>query len=148
MDILANGLRLEGRDWDRWGMLASVLCVVHCIATPIVALALPALAATEGVTHGLLGVAILLFALLAFVPGLRTHGKHRVLMLGTLGVMLIWAALLLPEDLITDAMRDGITVLGGLVMVAAHAFNVVLCRRCSVCCTTCENAARHAGARS
>ena len=148
MDMLANSLRLDGRDWDRWGMVASVLCVVHCIATPIAALALPGIAATEGVTHGLLGVAIVLFATLAFVPGLRTHGKHRVLVQGTIGVMLIWTALLLPEDLVNDAMRDGITVLGGLVTVAAHAFNVVLCRSCSVCCATCEEAGWHDGARS
>ena len=37
MEMLANSLRLDGRDWDRWGMVASVLCVVHCISTPIAA---------------------------------------------------------------------------------------------------------------
>ena len=138
MSVLASSLRPEGKAWDRWGLVASVLCVVHCIVTPFAALALPAVAATEGVTHGLLGVAIVPFASLAFVPGLRMHGKRRVLVLGLIGVALIWAALLLPEDLVEDGFRDGLTVLGGLTMVAAHVFNVVLCRRCAVCCDECE----------
>lgn len=145
MDVLAGSLRIGGGGWDRWGMAASALCVAHCIATPVVALVLPAMAAAEGVTHGVLGVAIVLFALLAFVPGLRMHGKQRVLMLGTTGVTLIWAALLLPEALVDDPVREAMTVLGGLAMVTAHVFNVVLCRRCSVCC---RRAAERAGARS
>ena len=133
MSQLVGALRLN-KGWDRWGMLASGLCVAHCIASPVVALALPAIAAAEGVTHGVLGVAVLLFALLAFVPGTRMHGKRRVLALGLTGVALIWTALLLPEELASDAFRDSLTVLGGLVMVSAHVFNVVLCRRCATCC--------------
>lgn len=138
MNSLASRLHLDGRAWDRWGLLASVLCVVHCIATPILALTLPAIAAAEGVTHGLLAVAIVLFALLAFVPGLRTHGKRRVVVLGAIGVALIWVALLLPEEWVDDAWRDGLTVAGGLAMVAAHIFNIILCRRCTLCCVARE----------
>jgi hypothetical protein len=133
MDALAIRLRSGGGGWDRWGMAASTLCVAHCIATPFLALMLPVIAAAEGVTHGLLGVAIVLFALLAFVPGLRMHGKKRVLLLGATGVTLIWAALLLPEALVEDPVREAMTVVGGLAMVAAHVFNVALCRKCSVC---------------
>jgi MerC mercury resistance protein len=138
MDWLTNGVRLNSRDWDRWGVGASALCVVHCIATPIMALALPGIAATEGVMHGLLGVAIMVFASLAFIPGCRTHGKHRVILLGAIGVMLIWTALLLPQALVDDGLRDGITVVGGLVTAAAHVFNLILCRCCTGHLAACE----------
>jgi MerC mercury resistance protein len=147
MDWLANSWRLDGRDWDRWGIVASALCVVHCIATPIIALALPGIAATEGVTHGLLGVAIVVFASLAFIPGCRTHGKHRVLLLGMIGVVLIWTALLLPQALADDGLRDAITVVGGLAMVAAHVFNVILCRRCTERLATRKAGIKRTGAR-
>ena len=133
MERIREALRLDG-GWDRWGMLASTLCLLHCAATPVIALALPAAAANEGLTHGVLGFAVVLFALLAFVPGVRMHGKRRVLALGGAGIGLIWTAVLLPESLVTDAVRDGMTVVGGLVMVAAHVVNVSLCRRCRICC--------------
>lgn len=140
MNLPANSSRPDTRAWDHWGMMASTLCVVHCIATPFVALALPAIAATEGVTHGALGAAIVLFALLAFVPGMKVHGKRRVLALGIMGIALIWTALLLPEEWVADASRDGLSVMGGLAMFAAHVFNIVLCRRCAACRGTCKAA--------
>ena len=140
MHVLTNSLR-PAKAWDRWGVIASASCVVHCIVTPFAALALPALAATDGATHMVLGVAVALFALLAFIPGMKMHGKRRVLALGMTGVTLIWIAVLLPEKLVSDALRDGVTVAGGLVMVAAHVFNVMLCRRCTVCCSACNGAA-------
>ncbi len=136
-----TSIRRPAKAWDRWGVIASALCVAHCIVTPFAALALPALAATDGATHIVLAVAVALFALLAFVPGMKTHGKRRVLALGMTGVTLIWIAVLLPEALVPDALRDGVTVVGGLVMVAAHVFNVVLCRRCASCCSACGSAA-------
>lgn len=140
MNLPANNLRPDTEAWDRWGMVASALCVVHCIATPFAALVLPAIAATEGVTHGALGLAIVLFALLAFAPGLKVHGKRRVLALGMVGLALVWTALLLPEGWVADTSRDGLTVAGGLAMFAAHVFNVVLCRRCAVCRAACKAA--------
>ena len=134
MTVLIEGMR-RSNGWDRWGALASTLCVVHCLATPIIAALLPAITAYEGVTHGVLAVAVLLFALLAFVPGARTHGKPDVLVLGLVGLTLIWTALLLPDDLFGDEYRDVLTLLGGSTMVAAHVYNVVLCRRCAICCS-------------
>ena len=137
MGVLVEGSR-RLKAWDHWGMLASALCVVHCIATPIVALVLPAIAANEGVTHGVLAVAVVLFALLAFLPATKIHGKHRVLVLGMAGVLLIWTALLLPEEWVGDRFRDLLTMAGGVTMVAAHVFNAVLCRRCAVCRGECS----------
>lgn len=136
MSVLVGSLLRVGT-WDRLGMVASALCAVHCAVTPFVSLVLPALAAAEGVTHQVLAVAVVLFALLAFVPGARVHGKRRVLLAGLIGVALIWTALL-TDDLLADALRDGLTVAGGLVMVVAHLFNVALCRRCALCCGECE----------
>ena len=46
--------------WDRLGIAASALCMVHCIALPVAFALLPALAAYDGVgdyTHVLFGVA-------------------------------------------------------------------------------------------
>lgn len=132
MNRRVGALRFQSA-WDGWGILASGLCVAHCVGTSFAALALPTMVAVEGATHGVLAVAVLLFGLLALVPGARLHGGRHVLALGFIGVALIWAALLLSDELAGDAVRDALTVLGGLAMVSAHAFNAVLCRRCETC---------------
>jgi hypothetical protein len=119
--------------WDRWGITASTLCALHCLLMPVAALAMPAIAAHEGATHVGLAVAVVLFALLAFVPGMRMHGKLRVVLLGLAGLALIWTTLLM-ENALGELLRDGLTLAGGLMMVAAHGLNVVLCRRCAICC--------------
>jgi hypothetical protein len=137
--VLGSLLRVE--TWDRLGMVASTVCAVHCVVTPIAAMLLPAVAAAEGVTHWTLAAAVVLFAVLAFVPGASVHGERRVLLLGLMGVAMIWTALL-TADLLADAQRDGLTVAGGLVMVLAHLFNTALCRRCALCCGECEAADR------
>ena len=137
MRVRVDGLH-RGQSWDHWGVSAATLCAAHCIATPFAAMALPAMAAAEGVTHGALAVAVLLFALLAFMPALKRHGKRRVLILGAIGLGLIWTAVLLPQDAVDDGWRDLLTVAGGLVMVAAHVINRALCRRCAVGCDECS----------
>ena len=61
--------------WDQLGVGASFLCVLHCLFTPLLATALPILAATEKQAHGTFAIAILLLGMLAFIPGYKKHKK-------------------------------------------------------------------------
>lgn len=119
--------------WDRAGMTASALCVAHCLASPLVATALPVIAATEGATHRVLALAVLSFGLLAFVPGFRKHRRGQVLSLGFAGVAFIWTPVLLPESLALGSIETVVTVFGGFAMVGAHLLNLYFCRTCRVC---------------
>lgn len=121
------------RRWDGAGMTASFLCVVHCVVSPFLAMVLPVVAAAEGTTHGVLALAVLSFALLAFVPGFKKHGRTGVLALGTVGTVLIWSSLLLPDSSSNETLETILTVSGGVIMVVAHLWNVHLCKACSVC---------------
>jgi hypothetical protein len=147
MSVRLDEIRLAG-SWDRWGVAASILCVVHCIATPFAAMLVPVLATVESLTHGALAIAVALFALLALVPGTRTHGRRPVVLLGLSGLVLIWGALLLPESSVADAVREGMTVSGGLTMVAAHLCNVVCCVRCAAAPRGTREARRASGLTS
>lgn len=71
------------------GLMLSVLCVIHCILTPIFLASLPGLGldwlANPGFhrTTALIGLAIGLWTL---IPGWRIHQRHSVLVVGFLGL--------------------------------------------------------------
>lgn len=125
---------------DRLGVFASVACLIHCLLLPLLVPLLPLLAGvaeTESVHEGLL-VFLSCCALLAFVPGYRTHRALSVLVFGTLGVLLLAGGVLAHELPLLRGLDTPLTSIGGLVLISTHLANLRLCRRCPVCA-----AARH-----
>jgi hypothetical protein len=108
---------------DALGMLVSVLCMVHCLAAPLLVAAVPALGlgflAVDGV-HVVFAVAVLLAAVAALIPGYRQHHRRSVLVLGAAGVLLVSVGATLPEGL----PETSVTVLGSALMIAAHVTNL------------------------
>ncbi|WP_224245179.1 MerC domain-containing protein [Hyalangium gracile] len=133
-------------DWDRAGQALSALCIVHCVALPLVLGFLPSAAAEllegEAVHRGLLAF-VAATALAAFVPGVRRHRRGSVLVLAAVALgLLASAGFLLPEDGsgLTEVLETGLTLGGGVLLASAHWRNRTLCRAC------CEPAARPAPA--
>lgn len=119
--------------WDRAGMGASLLCVLHCVLTPFVVGALPVLAATERQTHSLLAIAIVLMGMLAFIPGYYKHRRKSIPAKGVIGAALITAAVLLPETAGAETIETLLVLAGGVMLVAAHWRNAYWCRYCKLC---------------
>ena len=114
----ANAVRAAG--WDGIGMLASCLCVVHCLGFPLLIASLPALATMFGEGYGfhlaILAIAIpsSLFALLI------GRGRHRAwwpLVVGCIGLTSLGLAVL---EVLPDVAG---TVAGSVMLVAAHIAN-------------------------
>lgn len=117
-------------NWDTVGVMGSLVCLTHCLLLPLAAVVLPWLALFEGEwLHRWLAVALAAPALLAFVFGWRRHGRRLpgFLMAGGL-VMLNSAPFTALEN-----WETGLTVLGGLSLIAAHGFNRHLCLHCPRC---------------
>lgn len=117
-------------NWDAIGVLGSFICLVHCLVLPLAVVVLPWLVLFEGEgLHRGLAVALVAPALLAFIPGWRNHGRRLpgLFMAGGL-IALNAAAFVAPER-----WETGLTVLGGLFLIAAHGLNRHLCRRCLRC---------------
>jgi hypothetical protein len=126
---------------DRVGILGSMLCIIHCIATPFLVAALPILAVTESQTHIALAVVLLLIGFIAFLPGYRVHGKPYMAMVAAVGFALILTAAFLPETLpsflggtlSSETLETGLTVSGGMLLISAHLSNAYYCRSCRIC---------------
>lgn len=135
--------RINDRNrWDQAGIGASLLCVLHCLLTPVLITVIPVLAATEHQTHSAFAILIFLFGMLAFIPGYRRHRKRSIPVIGAVSVGMIILAALFPEVENAELIENALVVVGGAALISAHFRNVYWCRFCRTCSATgCQNAA-------
>lgn len=115
------------------GIAASTLCLLHCLAMPVLLLALPALgwAAGEHIHELLIGVA-LLAALLSLGPGYLAHRRAPVLLLGGAGLAGLAAAVFVVGPRYGDAAETALSVAGAVLLCVAHLRNGACCRQVAV----------------
>ncbi len=88
---------------DTLGIIASVACAVHCAATPLLLLFLPALKFTEWMAspqfHQVAALICVGIVSISIWPTFRRFRDYRVLSLSTAGLsLLLGAAFLLPDE--------------------------------------------------
>lgn len=59
----------------------------------------------------------------AFVPGLKKHGLTWIFALALLGLFLVGLGFVLEEK-VSEQMSHGITIVGSILLVIAHAKNI------------------------
>lgn len=120
---------------DKAGICLSVICIVHCILTPLLLLALPAMQMFEwwhGSLHIIFAVIIPLLALAAFIPGYKLHKDARVFKIALIGFVIVIAGITLPHELEIEWLEPVLSIIGSLFLVRAHLMNRNLC----ACCRT------------
>lgn len=107
--------------WDRFGVGLSALCTVHCLGLPAVAVLAPALALPDSHAFhvGLLAL-VAPIALVALATGFRRHRTRTPITLGALGLAFLIVAL---APGLPGLGEKSLTIVGGLLLVAAHAIN-------------------------
>lgn len=122
---------------DRVGVWASVLCVVHCLITPIL-LSMSAVFVhflpSEEQTHRSLALMIALIGTIALIRGFRTHRRARVILLMAAGLSCIFFSAFAGDGLPSHWLEVAITFIGSLLMISAHRLNHTFCKDCA--CTS------------
>jgi hypothetical protein len=100
---------------DKLGIAASVLCAVHCAATPILLACLPALQLTEWMAsprfHQIAAVVCSSLVAIAIWPTFRRFGDYRVLGLSSAGLaLIISAAFFLPDHCCSHGHINHVTI--------------------------------------
>ena len=116
---------------DRASIGLSVICVLHCFATPIllaIAPSLLALPVADEKFHAVLIFLILPASLIALTLGCRRHGDKSVFYWGCSGLIVLLGTLLLGHDLLGDAGEKIMTVFGSGLVVVGHVLNFRSCR--------------------
>jgi hypothetical protein len=124
---------------DRFGMTASALCLVHCLAMPLLLVPLFGLSHVDDGFHRAMVIAVTLPVLLALIPGYLTHRRWRVLALGVAGLIIFGAAVLVAGPLFGESAELLLAVISGLLLFGAHYRN----RHHCLCCQ--HSAAEPAG---
>lgn len=114
---------------DALGIAASSLCLVHCLAMPLVVGILPLLGLKflEGHSaHVTLAFFVLTFALLAIVPGYLRHRRADILAMMLVGVGLVLYATFLAQFTLGESAEIPIITVGNLILVFTHLRNRAL----------------------
>lgn len=85
-------------DADRLGVIASVLCAIHCAVTPFLLLILPSFGRVWAHPASHWGMALLVIPVAAtmVLRGFRRHRRRWVVGCGSLGILLVIAGAVLP----------------------------------------------------
>ena len=121
---------------DRLGIVASALCFVHCILTPVV-LSFSAVWAhylpSGERFHRILAVIVAAIGCFATVNGYRAHRRSRVLFLMGGGLLFIFAGAYVGDRLPSHTAEVAVTMTGSSLMIAAHLINHTFCKNCHRC---------------
>ncbi len=116
---------------DKLAIGLSFACAVHCLALPLLLVSLPSLTALQldnESFHRWMILAVLPSSLIALTLGCKQHKRYAFLGLGTAGLCLLVAAVVLGEDRIGEVGEKTMTLIGASFVALSHRLNF---RRCS-----------------
>jgi hypothetical protein len=115
--------------WDQIGLFLSSLCAIHCLATPLLVLALPVMGDffEQAWVHLLMALFVVPVGLFAFWTGYKHHKQVRVFTLGTVGLLMVGGASLLPHEMVEIEGLDVVTIIGSICLITAHILNRRAC---------------------
>jgi len=127
--------------FDRFAIILSSLCALHCIALPLAASVTPLLMSTvnhgnhihEFWFHQFILFFIIPVSLIALVAGFRCHRKIMPMIIGGVGLSILvtvalFAETLIHQHLISHTGETTLTIIGGVIHAAGHISNVMATR--------------------
>jgi uncharacterized membrane protein YfcA len=121
---------------DSLGIIASGLCFVHCVLTPII-LSFSAVWAhylpSDERFHRALAVIVAITGSTAISIGYRKHRRLRVVCFMVAGLTFILCGAWFGDRLPSHGAEIAVTTTGSLLMIAAHLMNHTFCRNCGRC---------------
>jgi len=117
---------------DYAGMAASALCLVHCLAMPLVLAAFPllGLGGEHHALHDALLLGVTVPVLLALVPGYVKHRDAVALSLGVAGLVSFLVAVFVLGPQMGEVAETVGAVLSSVLLMAAHLRNHRYCKDC------------------
>jgi hypothetical protein len=117
---------------DSAGMLASALCLLHCLALPALILFFPLLGLggdSEMFHAAMVGLACAA-AMTALAPGYLAHRRLLVAVMGGAGLACLASGAFVFGPRYGESVETALTVAGAVLLTLAHLRNRVCCRAC------------------
>ncbi len=107
----------------------SALCLIHCLALPLIVAGLPFLAQfADGHLHLQMLVVVLPLSIVALGLGFRHHRNLRIVIAGAVGMLTLLIGATVAHSQLGLAADRLFTIVGALVLAAAHFYNSVRTR--------------------
>ena len=112
-------------EWlDGAAVLLSALCLLHCLALPLIVAGLPLLAqSADDHLHAQVLVIVFPLSVVALGLGFRHHRKPWILWTGFAGLAILVAGATVAHSYFGPRVDTIVTVVGSLVLAAAHFYN-------------------------
>ena len=116
---------------DHMGMSTATVCLVHCLATPLLLSLLPMLGwlAEEETVHQYLVAFAIVAALAALLPGFLVHRRWKVIVYGGIGLASISGATFIVGPQFGEYAELFLSVIGGICLFVAHMNNRTSCAK-------------------
>jgi len=121
------------RHFDRIAIGLSAICLVHCLAVPVLVAVLPIAAVSFGDSqhfHGLMLWLVVPTSIVGFGLGYRLHRRAGLVVAGAAGVAILAAAAIYGHTAWSEPFEVIVSVAGSLILGAAHWMNFRAVRRC------------------
>lgn len=121
------------RHFDRIAIALSAICIVHCLAVPVIVAILPIAAVSFGESehfHGLMLWLVVPTSVLGFFLGYRLHGRMDLVLVAAAAIAILAAAAVWGHTAWTEAVEVTVSVAGSLLLASAHWMNFRAVRRC------------------
>ena len=129
---------------DKLAISLSMLCLLHCLALPLLLVIIPSLATlpmAQESFHFWMVIAVLPTSIYALTLGCKKHRNYTVVSYGLVGLAILFAAVLLDEHFLAEHLFGEVgekllTTIGAILIAIAHVKNFTLCRHHENCdCT-------------
>jgi len=114
----------------------SALCVIHCLASPLLLVLVPSLTALQlenEAFHYWLLVVVIPTSLFSLFMGCKQHGFYRVLGIGFCGLLFLISAIYMEGFEHGELLEKLFTVIGACTVAWGHYLNFRLCRKQDHC---------------
>jgi len=121
------------KHFDQIAIALSAICLVHCLAVPVLVAVLPIAAISFGNSehfHGLMLWLVVPTSFVGFSLGYRLHRRKGLVALGAVGVIVLGVAAIRGHGTWVEALEVAVSVTGSLLLGGAHWLNFREVRRC------------------
>lgn len=130
---------------DKFAILLSGVCLVHCLLTPVLVTLLPILTTSvlldDSMFHKLMLWLVLPTSLVALFLGCRKHKKWFIAATGALGIAILIGVAFIGHELFGITGEKVATSIGGIVLAVSHYLNYRACQ--SITCESKNCSSQH-----
>jgi len=115
---------------DKVAIGLSLLCMLHCLALPLIIVLLPSLVAlylNNEAFHLWMVLIVIPISVYALTVGCKRHKQYQLLVIGLMGLTCLIVAVAFGESFLGESWEKVLTTMGAMIITYGHYKNYRLC---------------------